>query len=112
QWNGFRPLTQRGHADRQEVQAIEQVAAKPSLLNLQRQIAIGGGHDANVRASFLRVAYALEGPILKEAQELGLNLRGQLTDLVQEQRAAVGHLDAADAVGDRSRERASFVAEQ
>ena len=62
----------------------------------------------------LRAAAAdgLELALLEHAQELDLGLRRQLAHLVEEDRAAVGQLEAADAPLDRAGERALDVAEQ
>jgi len=40
------PLAQRGHADRYDVWAIEQVLAKAARGNLRLEILVGGRHDA------------------------------------------------------------------
>ena len=49
---------------------------------------------------------------LQRAQKLDLRFERQLADLVEEQRAAVGLLELADAAVDGARERALLVAEQ
>ena len=48
----------------------------------------------------------------KHAQQLGLHLQADVADLVEEQRAAVGQLEAADLVAVGAGERALDVAEQ
>src|SRR6185503_20274786 len=50
--------------------------------------------------------------LLDHAQELRLDRRRQLADLVEEDRAAVGGLDQAELLGRGSGERALLVAEQ
>ena len=57
-------------------------------------------------------ADALELALLEDAEELGLGLQGQLADLVQEEGAAVGQLEAADPPGEGAGEGAFLVAEQ
>ena len=57
-------------------------------------------------------ADALELALLEDAEQLGLGLQGQLADLVEEERAAVGQLEAADAPGDGAGEGALLVAEE
>ena len=57
-------------------------------------------------------ADALELALLEDAEELGLGLQGQLADLVEEEGAAVGQLEAADPPGDGAGEGALLVAEQ
>src|SRR5260221_4596682 len=55
---------------------------------------------------------ALDPPLLEHAQEFGLQAERQLADLVEEQRAAVGHLEAAGFLLGGAGERALLVAEQ
>ena len=55
---------------------------------------------------------ALELAVLEDAQELHLDVGGELADLVQEQRAPVGQLEAADLRPGRPGEGALLVAEQ
>ena len=57
-------------------------------------------------------ADAFDLVLLEDAEQLGLGLQGQLADLVQEERAAVGQLEAADAPGDGAGERPLLVAEE
>src|SRR5581483_9875325 len=59
-----------------------------------------------------RPADPLELPILEHAEQLRLRLEGQLADLVEEERAAVGQLEAADAPRVGPREGALLVPEQ
>src|SRR5262249_19759801 len=59
-----------------------------------------------------RAADALEAPLLEHPQELGLAALGQLADLVEEQRAAVGQLEAADLLVRGAGEGALLVAEE
>jgi hypothetical protein len=54
----------------------------------------------------------LDFPLLQDAQQLRLEGRRDLTDLVQEQRAAAGALEAAGTRRDGAGEGALFVAEQ
>src|SRR6476660_931234 len=54
------PVTQRREMNAQDVQAIEQVAAKASLLHLLAQWPVGRGNDAHVDADGRRSADAYE----------------------------------------------------
>ena len=76
---------------------MEEVFAELPLANHRFQIAVGGGDDAHVHGNRLRAADALEGLLLEHAQELHLRAGRQVADLVQEERALVGLLEAADA---------------
>ena len=58
------------------------------------EVAVGRRDEANVDADRLDAADALELALLQRAQELHLHLDGDLADLVEEERAAVGELEA------------------
>ena len=60
----------------------------------------------------LHAAHALELLLLDQAQDLGLQRQRQVADLVQEQRAVVGHLGLAHLAPARAGEGALLVAEQ
>ena len=57
-------------------------------------------------------ADAADLAFLQRAQQLGLDRRRHLADLVEEDRAVAGHLEEAGLVADRTGERAPHVAEQ
>ena len=78
---------------------------------MSREVAIGGRHDAHVHGPALARAQHLEGPVLQHAQQLHLRRRIEVADLVEEDRAAAGRLEAALAVVARVGERAAHVAE-
>ena len=56
---------------------------------------VGGAHDAHVHRDLPVPAQPGELRILQHLQHLGLQARAHLPDLVQEDRAAVGDLEAA-----------------
>ena len=64
------------------------------------------------RVPRLALAHALEGALLQHAQQLDLQLQGQVAHLVEEERAARGQLEAPLAVAHRAGEGAAHVAEQ
>src|SRR5438132_5854568 len=60
----------------------------------------------------MTAADALDLSLLEHPQQCDLRLRGQLADFIQEDRAAIGGLEAAEAALRRARERALLVPEQ
>jgi hypothetical protein len=72
---------------------------------------VGGGDDADIDLADGGLADALDLAAVEDAQELGLEVEGELADLVEEEGAAVGLLEAAGAVGHGAGEGAFFVAE-
>ena len=111
QRNVFAPIAQRGQMDLHRVEAEEQVFAEVARRGLFVQLGIGGGENAHVDAPRLRRADPLQFAGLEHAQQLGLLAHGDVGDLVEKQRAAVGQFEAADAVGARVGECAFDVAE-
>ena len=73
---------------------------------------MGGGDDAHVDRDVGVAADAAEGARLEHAQQLGLEPRSHLPDLVEEQRAAVGQLEQSLAELLGVGERALLVAVQ
>ena len=69
------------------------------------QIPVRRRDDADVDLHRLVASERLELLLLEHAQRLDLGLERQFADLVQEQRASVGKLDAPDAPFERSGER-------
>src|SRR5688572_11515883 len=108
----FAALAQRRQLDLNGVQAEKQVFAKAARLNLAREIGIGSGDDAHVHLPGLRGTNALEFSRLQHAEELGLLAEGNIGDLVEEERASGGELEAANAVGLGISECALDVSEQ
>ncbi len=101
-----------GSEDGEDAEAVVEVFAEGLLADGLEQVAVGGGDDPDVDRDRRTAADALDLALLEDAEELGLGLQGQLADLVQEEGAAVGQLEAADAAGDGAGEGALLVAEQ
>ena len=71
-----------------------------------------GAEDAHVDAERLVLADAADLAAFQEPQQLDLHGLGQLADLVEEQRAAVGHFEQPHAVLVGAGERSLAMAEQ
>ena len=105
-------LAQRRHEDREHVQPVVEILAELAGGDRLLEILVGGGDQADVGADGLGAAQPLELALLQHAQQLDLRREVQLADLVEEQRAAVGQLEAPLLGGVRAGERALLVAEQ
>ena len=90
-------LAQRRQPQRHDVEPVEQVLAEQALLDQDAQVLVGGGDDAHIGLD--RGAPADRGvlALLQHAQQPGLRLHRHVADLVEEQRAAFGLLEAAGA---------------
>src|SRR5690349_20356814 len=88
-------LAQRWELHLYDGEAVVEVRAKALRLHLGAQAAIGSGDDADVELFVLRRADRLGVTSFERAQDLGLHVDGQLTDLVEENGAARRGLECA-----------------
>ena len=89
------PLAQRRQRDLEDAEPVVEVLAELAALHRRVQVAVGGGNHADVGVEHARAAEAHELALLEHAQQLGLHRRRHLADLVEEEHAAVGLLDAS-----------------
>ena len=92
--------------------AVVEVAPKPASGDLGGKVAVGGGDETEIGLLRLAAADGLVGALLQQAQQFDLHGEGQLTNLVEKQRAALCHRHATFASGMGAGERALHVAEQ
>jgi hypothetical protein len=105
-------LPQRGHRDDDHGQAEVQVLAKLPAGDGLLKVPVGGRQDAGVARNLIPSPNTLEAFLLKKPQKLHLDRCRQLTDLIQEERAARGGLDMPFALRVGIRKRAFLVAEE
>ena len=94
QQDAVSPRLQRRELDREDVKAIEMVFAELAVSDGIDKIAVGDGDHTDIHAAGLRRPDRFEFAILQDAQQLGLQLERQATDLVQQDRAAVAPVNA------------------
>ena len=112
QRNVVATLAQRRQQDREHVQAIEKVAAKLAVGDHLRQVSIRCRHQPHIHTHRARASQAFEFLLLESSEQLRLEFERNVTDFVEEQRAAIGQLEAADSLRDRPGEGALLVTEQ
>ena len=105
-------LAQRRQPQRHDVEPEEQVLAEQALLNQDAQILVGRGDDAHVALDRRAAADGGVFALLQHAQQPRLRLHRHVADFVEEQRAALGLLEAAGAARVGAGEGALLVAEQ
>ncbi len=106
------PLAQRRHPHLHHVETVEEILAEAPRLDVGLEVPVGGGDDAHVAVTGARLADPLEVLLLQKTQQLALQRRRDLADLVEEQRPPLGHLDPAGLIADGAGERPLDVAEQ
>src|SRR6202030_4654277 len=112
QWYVLAPVAQRRQMQRTHVQAVAQITAEFFFFDATNQIAIGGGDQPHVHPDRLRASQALELLILQNAQQLGLQLQRNVSNLVEQQSALIRQFQPAELLAYRSSEGSFFVAEQ
>src|SRR3989442_2810697 len=83
-------LRQPWHMDLNDVQAKEQVLAKPSFLYRLLEIDVCGGDHADIHPDDRVSSQAFEFPRLEDAKQIGLHGHRTLPDLVQKDGSPVG----------------------
>ena len=89
------PVAQRRHADADDVDPVVEVLAELALLNRLRRVDICRGDQPHVHRLFLLPAEPADCSLLQHAQQLRLDARRHLGDLVEEQRARMCKLETA-----------------
>ena len=92
-------LAERRERDGDDAEAVVEVLAEAPRRDGLLEIPVRRRDDAHVDVEVARPADPPEGLLLEEAQELGLERRRHLADLVEEDRAAVGRARGARASG-------------
>ncbi len=105
-------LPQRRDGHRHDREPEIEVLAEPAFGHLDAQLAVGRGNQPDVGMEGDGAADALELARLEHAEDLGLDRRRQFADLVEEQRAAMGQLEAAELALSSTGEGALLVAEE
>ena len=95
-----------------DVEPEQQILAEGVLAHRFGQVAVRGGDDADIDRHRPGAADPVDHALLDGAQEFCLQPHFHLGDFVEQQRAAVGLFELADAARDRAGERAFLVAEQ
>ena len=103
---------QSGDMNADHVQPVEQVLAELAGLHQRFQILMGSGNDAHIDLDRRVAADPVELAIGQHPQQPGLGFGRHVADLVEEQRAAVGLLEAPAPLQRGAGEGALLVTEQ
>ena len=107
-----RPFAQGRNLQVDHVEAEQEVLAEFSLAHRVGEVAVRGRDDADVDRHRFAAADAVDHAFLDRAQQFGLQPNVHLGDFVEQQRAAIGFLEFADAARERAGKGAFLVAEQ
>ena len=107
-----RPLAQRRQVHVDDVEAEIEVLAELAGADLFFQVAVRGRQHADIDLDRLGAADAVDLALLDGAQQLGLEARIHLGDFIEQQGAAAGLLELADAARHGAGEGALFMTEE
>ena len=93
----FTPLTQGGDAQGRYVEAVIQVGAEAALIGGLAQVFLGGGDHPDIQRDQLVPTQALDHALLQQTQQFDLHVQAHALDFVEEQGAAIGELELANA---------------
>jgi hypothetical protein len=96
----------------EDVEPVKQILPETILRHFARQVAIGGGHDADAHLAGGCTSDRLESPLLQHTQQLALEFQRQLAHFVEKDGAAIGEREPSLAARRRARERALLVPEE
>ncbi len=105
-------FAQRRQVQAHDIEAVQQVGAEFAAFGFRVEVLVGRGDHAHVDADQLAAADAVELAVGEHAQQARLQRQRHVADLVEEQRAAIGLLEAAGVAARGAGERAGLVAEQ
>src|SRR5882672_9148676 len=97
QFNVAGSLAQRRHADRLLFDAFKQIVAEIPAPNRFRKIDVGGADEPRPELNLFLPSQATETPLLNHAQQLALQGRRKISDLIEEKRSSSGLLKISDA---------------
>ena len=96
----------------ENIDAMEEVLAKFSVVNQRFQVAMCGHDYADVHGDRLVAADAFDFAFFEHAQKLCLHGERHVSDFVQEDRAAFGLLEFSEMAGGGASEGSLFVSEE
>ena len=91
---------------------VEEVFAESALLDRVFERSIGRAHDPDICPAFLRLAEPFVGLVVKESEQPGLSIRGEVADLVEKECPTFGLFHLADSVCHGAGKGALAVTEQ
>src|SRR5205814_1178438 len=110
--NVFAPLPKREQVDRHHLEPIVEVSPEGLVVDGFLQVQVGRGDDPDIDADSPASTDPLDLSLLEHAQKLGLELRLERADLIQEQRASLSQFEFPQPSLKGARERSPLVAEQ
>src|SRR4051812_42817336 len=106
------PVTHRWESQRHDAQTIIEILTEVAGLHLSLKSLIGCCDEANIHRDLSGAAQAAKRLGLEHFEQLGLQLRGEVADLIEEDGAVIGDLEQPLLAVLRVGERAFLMTEQ
>ena len=106
------PLPQRGEVRAQDIEPEVEILSEGSLAYQLFKVAMSAGDDPDIHAHLFAAPQRIKLPIVKNRQQLDLQLQGQVADFGEENGAALRKAEHAGLVAVRPGERPALVAEE
>src|SRR6266581_4028124 len=106
------PLAERRQIDREHVEAVIKVFAKDAFAYRPLEVLVCCRDEADIRLDRFGPAEAFVFALLKHTQQLDLSRLAQLANLIQKERSAFSHFEAALLAAAGSGEGSLLIAEQ
>ena len=98
--------------DREDIQAVVKIIAKPSLGNQCGEVVVGSRDDTHVHMQGSVSANPLEFLFLQDTQQFGLQLERQVAHFIEKQCASVREFEPADLLRQRPGKGTALVPEE
>src|SRR6266576_4252283 len=108
----FHTLDEWWKIDHHPCDPLKEVPSKPTTCEGIADVVLHGAHDPQIDTPLCRRTERLNIAGLEHAQQLALGVGSETRELVEEEGPAVGTLDVPDHRIDRTRERATSMAEE
>jgi len=103
-------IAQRRRRDREHFQAVVEITPEELVPHHLREVPVRGRHQPDVDGDRLGAAQSLERLLLQCAQQLRLEIQGNIAYFVQKQRPSMSHLKPPDLLRQGAREGAPLIA--
>ena len=110
--NIFPAFAQRGQSNGEHIQPVVQILPKLPARDELLEILIRGKDQADVHLLHRGAPDGQKLPFLEDSEQPGLRLQRQVPDLVEEDRAVIGHFKYAWLISSRAGKRTFHVSEQ
>jgi len=105
-------LPQRWHPYREYIKTVEEIFAEGARRDRCFQITICGSDHSNINEYWFATPSSFKFPFLQHTQERNLRLCGKITDLIQEDRSAIGRFEPPQATLNGAGEGAFLMTEK